>query len=238
MVSIVIETTTCRRRKGDIMDRRTWIRVGVIGGLAFAVLEVTRLVILPPPPLDGSPSQVATWVSANLGALKLFPWLDAIGASAFALFGILFTSSLRSAENGPVAAVAVAAASVVLAISLILDGAIAAITATGIGGGSEAVPILLAGGVGVETMFPYPLALFLAAVGWLLVERARTWLGWAAWVIGAAFLASGLLPAVDLDLEVEGPLFMALLVWIVVASVAMLRTPLPVERVAAPVPAS
>jgi hypothetical protein len=207
------------------MARSSWIRVGVVGGLAFAVLEVVRLLILAPPPVDGSPSEAAAWVERNLSTLRLFPWLDAIGASSFGIFGIVLAGRLRDPQNGPIVAVASAGAALVVGISFILDATIAAMTGSTIGGSAEIAPTLVAAGVGVESMFAYPLALFLGAAGWLLVAADSKWLGWSAWVIAVGFLASGLLTGLDLDLELEGPLFMLLLVWIVVASLRLLGRP-------------
>jgi len=208
--------------EGTHMDRTT-ARLGAVGGLAFAGLEILRLIMVAPPPLQGSQADVAGWITENSAVLRIFPWFDALAAMAFVVFAIVLVTGLRTAENGALVGIATAAATLVLGISLILDGTISAIAGTGIGASADVAPVLLATGAGVETMFPYPLALFLGAASWLLIAQGFRLLGWSALLIGLGFLAAGLLPGLDLEIELEAPLFTALLIWIVGASVGLVR---------------
>jgi hypothetical protein len=84
-------------------------------------------------------------------------------------------------------------------------------------------PPSFAAALGVESLFPYTLAMFLLPMAGLAIAAGSNWFGWAAAVIGASFVVSGPLPAVGIDADLEGPLFMLLLVWVVAGSVMLLR---------------
>lgn len=216
------------------MDRSRSAWILAAGGAVFIVLELARQTLMSPPPTAGSAADVNAWVTSNLASLRTFPFVDAVAAGGFAVFGISLLARLRRFGNDALVVIGGAAAALVYAISLILDAAISGITASALGGSAAVAPMLVAFGVGVEAMFVYPLALFLATAGWLMVEDGSAALGWAGVLIGVAFLASGLLRAMNVNLELAGPLFMALLAWIAIVSIAMVRRERIPASVAAP----
>ena len=107
-----------------------------------------------------------------------------------------------------------------------LDAFVVAYTKAATGATPDAAPGLLIGSSGAESVFPYVLAAFLVPVGAILIVQGSNWLGWAAVAIGVAFTASNLVTAISPQVELEVPLFMALIVWIGVQSIALgLRAP-------------
>jgi hypothetical protein len=199
-------------------------RIGALGGGLFVVIEMGRQAIISPPPEGGETAALLAYATQHDAALRLFPWTDAVAAGGFMIFAITLIRHYATDRDRWLASIGIAGAALVFGVSLVLDALFGAFREVVTSDVTDGAAALLAGSRGVEEMFGYPLAVFLGASAGILIRPGSAWLGWAAAVLGAGFLAAGLAAALLPDVELEGPLFLGLLVWIVVGCVRLLRT--------------
>lgn len=208
------------------MNQRAAALIGGLAGLAFVVLEATRQALAGPPPVNGTAAEIVSYATQHESLLRvLFPFVDAVGAASFLIFAIVLIEQNSGRGLEWLARIAGAGAILTFGVSLLLDGLFIAYVNVATGAVPETAPAVFAGVEGVESLFPYTLAMFLIATAGLMVATGSRLLGWTAAIVGAGFLVSGLLPAVGIEAELEGPMFMVLLVWIVAGSALLLWRP-------------
>jgi hypothetical protein len=195
-------------------------RVGALAGLLFVGVEMGRQA-LASPPIDGTAAEMIAYANEHERLLRIFPWVDGVGATCFLLFALVLVTRIESPAHAWLARVATAGATLTFGASLMLDAFVVAYTKAATGATPDAAPGLLIGASGAESVFPYVLAAFLIPVGAIIIVQGSYWTGWAAVAIGVAFPASNLVTAISPRLELEVPLFMALIVWIGVQSLAL-----------------
>ena len=205
--------------------------IGAIAGLLFVLVEIARLALAGPPPEHGTAAQIIGYATQHESILRLlFPFVDAVGAASLLVFALVVIQQKSGGDVEWLARIAAAGAVLILGVSLVLDGLLIAYINVATSPTPDGAPALFAAALGVESLFPYVIALFMIPTAALAIAAGSNWFGWAAAVIGASFLVSGLLPAIGVDVELEGPLFMLLLLWVVAGSITLLRSDAPVVR--------
>jgi hypothetical protein len=215
------------------MDDRTWERWSALGGIAFVVL-VALTAFLPgePPKVTDSAAKIATFFADKESELR---WSAFIGGLAFlAVFwwaGAVWRL-MRRGEGGVPRLAILAVGGLVFANAMaglagLINSAVAMRTVAGVGGAQSAKTFYVIGWV-IGGAVAFGVAAFLFGFSAVIIRSGvlPRALGWFGAVLGVVALASGATVASTRDVFFALSLIMLVgfLLWILIASVLMLRS--------------
>jgi len=225
------------------VNENRWERYGAAAGVAFAVLAVVSLLMVPSPPhIDAGVRKIADYYANHRRALLTSNVLFVFSALAFIWFLGHLRHVLQRAEGGVEALSPIVYGAglvgTVMALMSCLPGLVLAFSAhqAAVANDNSTVRMLFDMNSLMGSMSSIAVGLFAAAAGWAMVrkELVGQWMGWIGlasagllWASGVAgfYLAtySGFWAGMTL---IAGLGFIA---WVLVASAVMLRQP-EVER--------
>jgi hypothetical protein len=243
------------------MEGSRWERYGAASGIAFAILAVATVLIVPqsPPAADDSLGQIQGYFREHRDGLLLSGYLTGL-AIAFALW---FTGSLRShlmraeGETGRMASVAFGGGLVAGAIALIgtaVTSALAFSAQSSVAGSQAVTRAMFDLGNMAFSVAWFPIAVLVGATA-LVSSRTGALPAWHArtsGILSIAFILAAASVFVDRGMLAAGgaygyAMFLLFVAWVLVTSIlVMQRVPTSTDRAAgstrvdgrAPVPAS
>jgi len=217
------------------MEETRWEKWASLTGAGFVVSLLTAYLISPQPPkLSDSAETLASYFASNQGSILAG---SVIAAGVGGVLFLWWLGSLRlflrrrESDGGRLSAVALASGSVTLVI-LMVYLAIRASLAFGLNGTVD--PSVSRGFYGVAytidalNVFPIGALLVAASVSAIRSKAFPVWLAWFGLIVGIARWVTGLdVVLKESVLGDEGAIgfvaFLAVMIWIVVASVVMFR---------------
>jgi hypothetical protein len=208
-------------------------RVGAAAGIASVLLLVALFNVFPALPApDDSIGAITASAREHSDALLLGAYAGALMTAALLLFGASVAARLRRAEGGSggwwlVTLVGIAATSIGM-----VGNALVIVFVRAVGHGASGSALWIGYGadhwLGVLTALPLAVFLLGAGLGARVTGIFPGWLGWLAVVLSGLFVVgAGSVTGDEVDGGILGlPLFVGyigLLIWIVAASVSMLR---------------
>lgn len=229
------------------MNERSWLRLGAAFGIFSVVLEIVGLVVgvvSAPAFIDvtlaSSEKEIArAFASPATTGVWIGLYLEVIAFLLFVVFAARLWATLRRAEGGiGWASHIVLGAGMLFAGTSLLALAFGGMAHYQAGPGVDVhvATVLKELNFGTYALSWAPQALFLAATA-VVVLRTRAlsrWLGWSAAVISAAALAGMAVPMGELS-QIPPFLF---LIWVVAASIVLIRHTDETSLASASVPAS
>jgi hypothetical protein len=218
-------------------------RVGAAAGIASVLLLVALFTVFPALPApDDSIGAITRSAHEHSDALLLGAYAGALMTATLLLFGASVAARLRRAEGGSggwwlVALIGIAATSIGM-----VGNALVIVFVRAVGHGASGPALWIGYGadhwLGVLTALPLAVFLLGAGLGARVTGIFPGWLSWLAVVLSGLFVVgAGSVTGDEVDGGILGvPLFVGyigLLIWIVAASVSMLRA-----RTAIPEPAA
>jgi len=209
------------------METRTLARVSGIAGLAFVIGGTAIEAIFPAPVEPGGTAAAVIQAISQPGAIATVALLAAttgLGTAILVIFAASFARYLDT-DNGPLAQVAVLGAVGGFVLSVVRRGLLIASAQTAASSDqSGAVALFVAATDSLVRVYAYPVALFVGALGLLIVARRTlpVWLGWTALAIAALEVVSAFAGGVDPGLDLGYPAYLLMLVWIGAVSLILL----------------
>lgn len=212
-------------------DRSLGERLGAAAGVAAAVILIAIIVVIPTGPTPDAPGEEIKAVLLSQGNMMLVGnYLDCLMAMLFLWFAASLRGVLQGTESdsGPLPTTMFGGAVATAAVVLVAQGLQASLVLRTASDGDPALIQALFGlAVMVDAFHAFPLAVFLAATGAAMVRSGAVgrWLGWAAGAIALlmAIGIAGTLAATDPLIAVGIVGFLCFVLWLLVASVMMLR---------------
>ena len=209
------------------MDARTLARISGIAGLAFVVVGTLVEALFPAPVEPGGAMSAIVAAGSQPGTVATVALLAAttgLGTSILVIFAAAFARYLDR-DNGLLAQLAVSGALGAFVLSILRRGVLIAwAQAAGSSDQSGAVALYVAATDSLVRVYAYPIAMFVGALGWLIVSRRTlpVGLGWIAMAIGALEVVGPFAGGVAPNLDVAYPAYLLMLVWILAVSVIVL----------------
>ena len=206
-------------------------RLGAVAGIAAAVLLIAIIVVVPTGPSPGASGEdIKASLVTQGNAMLLGHYLEGLMLMLFLSFAASLRGVLRRAEEGAgalstamfggaVATVAVILVAHAIQASLVLH--------TARDGDPALVRALFDLAAMVDSFYAFPLAVFLAAAGAVMVRSRAVgrWLGWAAGAIALLMVVgqAGTITGTDPLIAVGIVGFLSFVLWLLVASIMLLR---------------
>jgi hypothetical protein len=212
------------------MEARTLARISGIAGLAFVIGGTAIEAIFPAPVEPGGTAAAILQAGAQPGAKATVALLAAttgLGTAILVIFAASFARYLDP-DTGLLAQLAVLGALAAFVLSLVRRGLLIAFAQTaGSSDQSGAAALFVAATDSLVRVYAYPDALFIGALGLLVVARRAlpVWLGWTALGIAAIEIIGAFAGGVAPSLDVEFPAYLLSLVWIgAVSAIVLVRS--------------
>jgi hypothetical protein len=215
-------------RSNQLLDR-----VGAAGGIASVLFLVALFTVFPSLPApDESIGEIARSAQENNDGLLLGAYTGALMTGTLLLFGASVVARLRRAERGSGGWWLVALLGIAATAIGIVGNALEIMFVRAVGHGATGDALWVGYGadhwLGVLTAIPLALFLLGAGMGTRATGMLPRWLSWLSIVLVVLFLAgAGSITGDEVDGGILGlPLlvgYLGLLVWIIAASLSMLR---------------
>ncbi|HVA42987.1 MAG TPA: hypothetical protein VNF50_05845 [Acidimicrobiales bacterium] len=220
------------------MNETTWERYGAASGLAFVVLFILSVFIVPMPPhLDASTGSVAAYFMSHAKALLLTEVLTAFAAMAFLWFLGHLRHVMQRAEAGheelsPIVMVAGVALAGLDIMSMMPTAIMAFMAHRGDALAGTTVRMMWDWNQVGIAFVTLSLGLFLIVASMAMVrkEMVAAWLGWAGMVLAALCWIDGIVMFFQLsyssfDNALGLVTILGFALWMAVASITMLQRP-------------
>jgi hypothetical protein len=215
---------------------RTLDRIGAASGVAAVFLLLAIFMAFPALPAPDQPiGAIAHSATSDGAALLRGAYLGALMTGALVLFGAAVAARLQRAEAASAGWWIVALAGIAgTAIGIVADALVITFVRA-VGHGAAGVPLWIGYGADhwIGTLLAVPIAVFLLGAGFGARASGALprWLAWLAVVLAGAFvLGAGSVTGDEVDGGFLGVVlffaYLGLMVWIVAASVSMVRRPL------------
>jgi hypothetical protein len=227
--------TNSKEVRMETQSSRMLDRFGAVSGVAAVLLLLALFMVFPALPAPDDPiSTIARSATDDAGALLRGAYVGSLMTGALVLFGAALAARLRRAEGPAGGWWIVALAGIAGTTMGIVADALVVTFVRAVGHGAAGASLWIGYGADhwIGTLLAVPLAIFLlgAGFGTRASGALPRWLGWLAIVLAAGFvLGAGSVTGDEVDGGVLGVVlffaYIGLLVWIVGASVSMLRRP-------------
>lgn len=206
------------------MSQRTLARLAAAAGVVSVITLVAHFVILSSPPGDtASTAVVLAYLAGHHGALLTSAWLDGIG-SILAMAVVYALVHLAAPVRTFPASLATRLATVVIGISLITDAALITAAQTSAVGHIAPASAAFSLAKGIDYVFPLANSVWMPALGLVLARSGvlpRSY-GRLVILLGVAEFLAGTVALVNsAAATVNNFVFVAFLVWLVAAAVAL-----------------